>query len=44
VSKDFLLEEREKAERGEITGDCRTGDCGLCGICGDDIRMIMELS
>ena len=31
VSKEFLLRERHKAYRGELTQDCRTG-CGACGI------------
>jgi len=33
VTKDFLLQEREKAFRGEMTPDCRTGECALCGVC-----------
>lgn len=31
VSKEFLLRERHKAYRGELTQDCKTG-CGACGI------------
>lgn len=31
VSRDFLLKEREKAYRGELTEDCR-GNCKNCGI------------
>lgn len=34
VSKEFLLRERHRAYRGELTVDCRTG-CAACGIgCG----------
>jgi radical SAM family uncharacterized protein/radical SAM-linked protein len=33
VKRKFLLEEREKALRGETTPDCRQGDCQLCGVC-----------
>ena len=37
VSKDFLKEEREKAENLESTGDCRKGDCKGCGVCDFEI-------
>ena len=37
VSKDFLKEERELAEKLESTGDCRTGDCKGCGVCDFEI-------
>jgi len=33
LHKGFLLAEREKAFRGEMTPDCRTGECALCGSC-----------
>ncbi|MGA6927678.1 MAG: TIGR03960 family B12-binding radical SAM protein [Desulfosarcina sp.] len=33
VSSSFLLKERERAEKGEITADCRTGPCSGCGVC-----------
>ncbi len=33
VTKEFLKLEWEKAERGEHTPDCRTGDCNTCGVC-----------
>jgi radical SAM family uncharacterized protein/radical SAM-linked protein len=32
ISRDFLLEERQKAYRGESTPDCRLG-CTGCGVC-----------
>jgi len=32
-SDGFLLSEREKAFRGEVTGDCRTEPCNVCGVC-----------
>jgi len=33
VTKDFLKGELKKAEQGEITVDCRRGDCNNCGVC-----------
>ena len=40
VSREFLLQEREKAVRGEPTGDCRSGSCSACGVCDfKDVRM-----
>ena len=33
VSKKFLLREYEKATKGELTRDCRHGNCNACGIC-----------
>ncbi len=33
LSRDFLLAEREKAFRGELTPDCRTAGCIHCGAC-----------
>jgi radical SAM family uncharacterized protein len=32
VDKRFLSEEYQRARRGEITPDCRDGDCAACGI------------
>lgn len=37
VSKDFLKEERDRAENLESTGDCRSGDCKGCGVCDFEI-------
>ena len=42
LTKEFLLDEREKAERGELTPDCRWADCSLCGVCEGDIEMRVE--
>lgn len=39
VSKEFLLEEKERADRGEVTLDCRRGPCENCGVCEGDIEM-----
>lgn len=39
VTKEFLLEEKERAERGEVTEDCRTGACEACGVCVDEVEM-----
>ena len=33
LKKDFLLAERDKAFRTEMTPDCRTGECTVCGVC-----------
>ena len=33
IEKDYLIEEWEKATRGELTPDCRTGNCNACGVC-----------
>jgi len=34
VSTGFLKSERERMLSGELTGDCRTDDCNLCGLHG----------
>ena len=39
VSREFLLEEKEKAERAEVTPDCRWDGCFLCGVCEGDVQM-----
>jgi radical SAM family uncharacterized protein/radical SAM-linked protein len=33
VSREFLVEEREKALAGRLTGDCRMDACQQCGVC-----------
>ncbi len=33
VSKKFLKKELVKAQKGDITSDCRWGDCSGCGVC-----------
>jgi len=33
IEKKYLIEEWEKATRGELTPDCRTGNCNDCGVC-----------
>jgi len=33
IDKQFLVDEWDKAVRGEITPDCRWGDCQGCGVC-----------
>jgi len=38
VTKDFLKSELKKAEKGEYTVDCRSGDCNSCGVC--DFKII----
>ncbi len=32
VDPEFLRQERERAFEGVLTGDCRTGACGQCGV------------
>jgi radical SAM-linked protein len=39
VDIDFLRREREAAFEGRTTPDCRTGECGNCGACGDGVTM-----
>ncbi|MEW6182877.1 MAG: TIGR03960 family B12-binding radical SAM protein [Bacillota bacterium] len=33
VSRDFLMEEHQRAYRMEPTADCREGECAGCGVC-----------
>ncbi len=33
ITKKFLEKELEKAQRGELTKDCRDGACNGCGVC-----------
>jgi radical SAM family uncharacterized protein/radical SAM-linked protein len=39
VDDQYLRAEREKAAEGEITPDCREGQCLLCGACAGRVRM-----
>ncbi len=41
VSQEFLLEEYNKAMRGEFTSDCRSGTCHKCGVCDARIRPVL---
>ncbi|MFH1147081.1 MAG: TIGR03960 family B12-binding radical SAM protein [Pseudomonadota bacterium] len=43
VSREFLLGEANKAVAGEMTPDCRTAGCVLCGVCNGKERK-MRLS
>jgi radical SAM family uncharacterized protein/radical SAM-linked protein len=36
VKRDFLINEWQKAFKGEHTADCRSGDCSVCGVCDFD--------
>lgn len=36
IRKEFLIEEYKKTEKEELTQDCRTGSCSLCGVCFDN--------
>ncbi len=42
ISREFLLSETLRAERGEPTPDCRTGECSRCGVC--DHRVIRVIT
>ncbi len=33
LTREFLLSEAIRAEKGELTPDCRSGACGNCGVC-----------
>ncbi|MFZ0240752.1 MAG: TIGR03960 family B12-binding radical SAM protein [Desulfobacterales bacterium] len=33
VTKEFLWQEAQRALAGDLTADCRTGDCNSCGVC-----------
>jgi radical SAM family uncharacterized protein/radical SAM-linked protein len=33
ITKEYLINEWQRAVLGEITEDCRTGDCNDCGVC-----------
>jgi radical SAM family uncharacterized protein len=33
VTKSWLWREKERAEKGGLTADCRLGDCSGCGVC-----------
>jgi len=39
VSKEFLLEERDRAMSGLVTFDCRTDGCRECGVCVGDLQI-----
>jgi len=41
VSRDFLKEELSRAFAGDLTHDCRNGDCTGCGVC--DFETVMPV-
>ena len=43
VKKEFLLKEREKAYRAELTRDCRFFKCSKCGVCDKNIKNVLFL-
>ncbi|NPA40097.1 MAG: DUF2344 domain-containing protein [Thermodesulfobacteria bacterium] len=43
VKKDFLLREREKAYRAELTRDCRFFKCSKCGVCNKEVKNVLFL-
>ncbi|MDP8256441.1 MAG: TIGR03960 family B12-binding radical SAM protein [Candidatus Alcyoniella australis] len=38
IDKRFLLEELRRSQVGELTADCRTGQCSSCGACDDQLE------
>ena len=42
VSKEFLVKEDSKAERGDLTPDCRFGICSACGACSPETRLKIQ--
>jgi len=42
VDDQYLKAEKEKARQGEITPDCREGECLHCGVCADRVRMVLS--
>lgn len=44
VSREFLVEEREKAHALVSSGDCRNGPCLQCGVCGNDLLPLFQTS
>lgn len=42
LDKQFLLLENERAQRGEVTPDCRWDECTQCGVCEGEIGMRIE--
>ncbi|MCS7278548.1 MAG: DUF2344 domain-containing protein [Thermodesulfobacteriaceae bacterium] len=43
VSKEFLLQEREKAYQEKITKDCKV-ECNHCGVCNREIKTLLAPS
>ena len=39
LKRAFLYEERARGRRGELTADCRDGECAACGVCGAGVEM-----
>ncbi len=45
VNKEFLLREHHKAEREEVTPDCRRGKCSACGVCPNlDVKIVDHMT
>jgi len=42
VEEGFLRDEREHARTGEVTPDCRGGECRQCGVCDKEITMVLS--
>lgn len=42
VTREFLLAEKEKAARAELTPDCCWAQCSDCGVCDGDLQMRID--
>jgi len=40
IKKEFLISEREKSIRYELTPDCRSGICHECGVCAGALKIV----
>ncbi|TFG37060.1 MAG: DUF2344 domain-containing protein, partial [Syntrophobacterales bacterium] len=41
LKRDFLVAEAEKFTRGELTEDCRFEKCHNCGVCTQDLKVVL---
>jgi radical SAM family uncharacterized protein/radical SAM-linked protein len=44
VSREFLVDEREKSLALISSEDCRNGPCLQCGVCGNDLKPLFQTS
>jgi len=41
INKDFLIREYHKSLKQELTEDCRLGPCHNCGVCNEEVKVIL---
>ena len=41
VEKAFLAREYIHSRKGQLTGDCRSAECHACGVCSEDLNMVI---